>query len=311
MRGKKTFIFYLNGKYLSENEAKIHCLDWGLHGYSVYDVSRTVNKATIFRLDEHIERFYNSLKCTEIDLNITPEEMKQIHIEVMKRNLHLLEENDDLILGVRATPGPMYEKEKPTVYVYPRLISFTKHAKFFKIGTHIIVSSFRHVPTQCMDTKVKHDSRLFMHMADREVKRLDPESWALMMDIYGNLAELTNANLFIVKKGAVITPSLRNCLPGTSRQVVLELCERLKIPAFERDIQLFDLYTADEAFQTACSYCILPISRVNTRYLWKQVPGPITKRLTNTYSEEIGLDIAEQYLSHLSELERSNISLTT
>jgi len=305
---RNEFLFYLNGTYVTSSQAKIHCLDWGLHGYSVYDVCRTVNKTRIFRLGEHIERLYNSLRCAEIDLEVTPDEMKLIHIEVMKRNAHLLGENDDMTIGVRVTPGPMYEEGRPTICVYARRIAFEKHAKFFRIGTHLVVPSVRHIPAQCIDPRVKHDARLFMHMADREARRLDPESGALMLDIYGNVAELTVANLFIVKRGAVITPNLRNCLPGISRQVVLELCGKLGMPAFERDIQMFDVYNADEAFQTATSYCMLPISRINTRHLWKKIPGPVTERLLAAYTEEIGVDIAEQYVRHLDEFERTRLS---
>jgi branched-chain amino acid aminotransferase len=297
-------MFYLNGEYVPSSKAKIHCLDWGFRGYGVYDVCRTVNKIEIFRLDEHIERLYNSLRCTEINLKMTPEEMKQIHIEVMKKNVHFLKKNDDMNIGVYVTPGPMFKEGNPTVWVYARVIKFQKYAKFFKIGTHLTVPSIRHVPSQCMDPKIKHTSRMFMHMADSEARRLESECWALMLDIYGNIAELTNSNLFIVKQETVITPTLRNCLPGTSRKVVLELCEKMKIPVFERDIQLFDVYNADEVFQTATTYGIFPVSRINKRLLWDEIPRPITKRLLSAYSEEMGLDIVEQFLSHLSEFEK-------
>jgi branched-chain amino acid aminotransferase len=107
-----------------------------------------------------------------------------------------------------------------------------------------------------------------------------------------------------VKNGEVITASTRNVLPGVSRQTVLELCKKLGIPSAEKDFQLYDVYNADEAFKTGTSYRMMPVSRINLRHIWKEIPGPITRRLLEAYSEEMGLDIAEQYLNHLSEEER-------
>jgi branched-chain amino acid aminotransferase len=218
----------------------------------------------------------------------------------MNRNLHFLGENDDAWISARITSGHRYERGRATTIVTFVPLPFKAYAKFFKIGTHLAVPSIRHVPPQCMDPKIKYDSRLFMHMADREVRRAYPDSRTLLLDVDGNIAELTDATFFMVKNQTVITPSTRNVLTGVSRQVVLELCEKLGIPVLESDIQLYDAYTADEAFQSGTSYRMLPVSRINGRRLWKNIPGPITRRLLNAYSEEFGLDIEEQYLSHLS-----------
>jgi len=304
---EKEYVFYVNGEYVPWNEAKISVLDSGCHGDSVYDTLRTVSRTNIFRIDDHIERLYSSCNAADIDPGIGPEEMKKIMMEVTKRNAPLLSENDDAWVFARVTSGSMFEGGKPTVIVFFLPLLFKRYAKFFKLGTHLVVTQVRHVPAQCIDPKIKNDSRLFMHIADREVRRSNPECRTLMMDINGNISELTDANFFIVKKGEVITPTTSNVLPGVSRQIVLELCEKLEIKAFEKDIQLYDVYNADEAFQTGTSYRMLPVSRINRRHLWKEIPGPITKRLLKAYNEEIGLDIAEQYLSHLSEEEREEL----
>jgi branched-chain amino acid aminotransferase len=300
----KNYLFYLNGDYVPVGEAKISVLDAGLNGDSVFDTLRTVNRNRVIRMEHHLERLYSSCKAAEIDPGIKPEKMKEIITEVMNRNAGLLEENDDAWISVRITSGYRYEKGKATVIVSFVPLPFKTYAKYFKLGTHLAVPTIRHVPPQCMDPKIKYDARLFMHMADRETKRAFPESRTLLLDLDGNIAELTDASFFIVKNGQVLTPTERNILPGVSRQIVLELCEKLKIPVSERDIQLYDAYTADEAFQSGTSYRMLPVSRINGRHLWKKVPGPVTGRLLAAYSEEIGIDIEEQYLSHLSHAER-------
>ena len=298
------YVFYINGEYLPMSEAKISVLDSVCHGDSVYDTLRTVNRTRIFRIDDHIERLFASCRAADIDPGMSPGEMKEILTEVLNRNKHLLAENDDAWIIPRISSGSLLGYGDPTIMVMFVTLPFMWHAKSFKLGVRLIVPTVRHVPPECLDPKIKCDARLFMHIAEREVKRADPEAAPLMLDLNGNVAELTDANFFIVKKGEVITPPTRNVLPGVSRQVVLEICETLRIPAHEKDFQLYDVYNADEAFRTGTSYRMLPVSRINMRHLWKTVPGPITQRLLDAYNEEIGLDIAEQYLSHLSDDER-------
>jgi len=300
---EKDYVFYLNGDFVPRGEAKISVLDAGLNGDVVYDTLRTVNRTQVFRIEAHLERLYRSCRAADIDPGMNPGQMTEIIRDVMNRNVDLLDKNDDAWISVRITSGSRFERGKSTVIVSFVPLPFKAYAKYFILGTHLVVPPIRHVPPQCMDPKIKHDSRLFMHMADREVKRAYPEARTLLLDLDGNIAELTDASFFIVKKGRVITPSRRNVLPGVSRQVILELCEKLNIPASEMDIQLYDAYTADEAFQSGTSYRMLPVSRINGRRLWKAVPGPVTKRLLAAYSEAIGLDIEKQYLSHLSEEE--------
>lgn len=301
------YVFYLNGDYVPMSEAKISVLDSVCHGDSVYDALRTANRTRVFRIDEHVDRLYASCKAADIDPGISPEEMKRIIMELVSRNAHLLGDNDDAWIIPRVSSGSLLGHGEPTIMVIFVHLPFRSYAKYFRLGVHVIVPPVRHVPPECMDPKIKYDARLFMHIAEREVRRIDPECGALMLDIHGNVSELTDANFFIVTKGEVITPPTRNVLPGVSRQVVLELCEKLKIPAAERDFQLYDVYNADEAFRTGTSYRMMPVSRINNRHLWKTVPGPITRRLLDAYSQEMGLDIAEQYLSHLSVEEREEL----
>jgi branched-subunit amino acid aminotransferase/4-amino-4-deoxychorismate lyase len=297
-------VFYLNGEWLPFAEARVSVLDAVCHGDSVYDTLRTVNRSTIFRVDDHLERLYASCRAAQIEPAVERGELGRILHEAVDRNVHLLEENDDAWLLPRISSGSLIAPGPAHTLVAFIPLPFTLNARFFKLGTHLIVPTIRNVPPQCMDPKVKSDSRLFMHIAEREVKRLDPDAKPLMLDVHGNVTELTDASFFIVKKGEVVTAPTRNVLPGVSRQVVLELCERLGVPAAERDFQLYDVYNADEAFQTGTSYRMLPVSRVNHRHLWMDVPGPVTARILEAYGEEMGLDIAEQFLSHLDEAER-------
>jgi branched-chain amino acid aminotransferase len=296
------YIYYLNGDYVPLSEAKVSVLDSVCHGDSVFDTMRTVKKTRVFRIDDHLERLYSSCKAADIDPGMGPEEMKQIIMEVANRNQHFLADNEDAWILPRISSGSLRVSKGPaTVMVLFIPLPYRSHAICFKTGAHLIVPTVRQVPPQCMDPKIKHDSRLFMHIAEREAKRIDAHCGTLLLDIHGNVAELTDASFFIVKDGEVITPPSQYVLPGVSRKVVLELCAKLKIPAYEKDFQLYDVYNADEAFRTGTSYRLLPVSRINLRHLWKEIPGPVTRRLLDAYKEEMGLDFVEQYVSHLKD----------
>jgi branched-chain amino acid aminotransferase len=295
------FTYYLDGKYVPMSEAKVFVLDPVCHGDSVFDTMRTVHRDRIFRVDDHIARLCASCRAADLEPRESPAELKDVCHALLERNRDLLAENDDAWILPRVAAGG--QGGSSTVVAFAPL-PFRRHAPFFELGTHLVVPTVRHVPPQCLDPKIKYDARLFMHIGEREAKRIDPDSRTLPLDIDGNVAELTDANVFIVKNGEVVTPPLRNTLPGVSKTVVLELCGSLGIPAAERDFQLFDVYNADEMFQTGTSYRMLPVSRVNQRHLWKSVPGPITAQLLEAYGKELGLDIAEQYLSHLDSDER-------
>ena len=103
-----------------------------------------------------------------------------------------------------------------------------------------------------------------------------------------------------MKDGVVATPKGQFVLEGITRGVVLDLAGGLGLPAEERDLDLFDAYTADEAFLTSTSLCICPISKFNGTAIGQGiVPGPVTQRLISAFSDVAGMDYVEQYLSHL------------
>ena len=97
-----------------------------------------------------------------------------------------------------------------------------------------------------------------------------------------------------------MTPREQYILAGISRSTTLELASELGLETAETDIDLYDAYTADEAFVTSTSFCICPVISVNGSVIGEgSIPGPITRRLLNAYSGLVGIDIAGQYLSRL------------
>jgi branched-chain amino acid aminotransferase len=151
-----------------------------------------------------------------------------------------------------------------------------------------------------MSPRAKVHNYVNMVQAELEVKAQNPKAWAILLDIHGNIAEGMGSNFFIVKNGVVITPRDQYVLGGISRETVLELARQLRLEAKEADIDLFDAYTAEEAFVTSTSFCICPVGSINGSTIGTgEIPGPVTGRLLQAYSELVGIDIVQQYLLHL------------
>ncbi len=115
-----------------------------------------------------------------------------------------------------------------------------------------------------------------------------------MLDLQGNVTETNGANFLIVEKGTIVSPTTRNILPGISRQVVIELAEKLAIPFVERDLPLSAAMSADEAFLSSTPYCLLPVSAINGVVIGDGKPGTIFRRLLDSWSEMVGLDVRHQ-----------------
>jgi len=132
------------------------------------------------------------------------------------------------------------------------------------------------------------------NLAELEASDVDPEGWPILTDSRGNLTEGVGYNLFIVAKDVIRTPGDRGVLQGVSRAMVFDLGRELGIPVIEEDLQPYDLYTAEEAFFTSTSPCVLPVTRVDRRPIGAGKPGPVVARLLAAWSETVGVDIVAE-----------------
>ena len=183
----------------------------------------------------------------------------------------------------------------PTVCAHTFPLPFGLWAKKMREGAHVVTPSIRHVPPQCFDPKMKYRSRMHYFLADHEARLVDPEAVALLLDLDGNVTETSGANFLILERGVIVSPTLRNILPGISRQTVIELAAKLGIPFVERDIQVHSVMNAGEAFLASTPFCLLPVTRINGVTIADGQPGPIFRRLLAAWSELVGLDIAGQF----------------
>ena len=299
-------IAYLNGEYLAESQVLLPFRDRGfLYGDAVFDTTRTFGHR-IFRLREHVERLYRSMRYLRIDPALTPAQMAEVTEEVLERNRHLLDPGEDYWVSQRVSRGvASVDGEEParagaTVVVECTPLPLRERANLYRDGIRVIVPAQRRTPPDALSPRAKTSNYLNMIVADQEVTAIDPGAWAVLLDMQGHLAEGRGSNLFLVSEGQLLTPRALNVLPGISRQTVIELATELGIPCREVDLDLYDAYAADEAFLTSTSLCICPVRSINGMQVGgEELFGPVTLKLIERYRALVGCDFVEQYRRHL------------
>ena len=295
-------IAYVNGEIVPESRATVSINDVGfLYGDAVFDTTRTFN-GVIFRLSEHLDRFYSSLKYMRIDPGMTKREMADVTMRVLDHNLKLRGENEDYWVSQRVSRGSRTPKglTRPTVVIECFPLPLRARAPLYRDGLQLVTPSIRRTPPESQSPRAKVHNYVNIVQADLEVKAQNADAAALMLDVNGNLCEGMGANIFLVRDGEIYTPREQYILAGISRSVAVELAHELAIPVHETDLDLYDAYTADEVFVTSTSYCICPVASVNGSAPSNSgIPGPVTGRLMDAYSGLVGMDFAAQYLAHL------------
>ena len=300
-------VAYYNGEILPESQVLLPFRDRGfLFGDAVFDTARTFEHKP-FRLKEHVDRLYRSLRYLRIYPGLSPAETVSISEQVLERNLHLIDKEDDYWMTQRVSRGSLsVERDlsssgRPTVIVECTPLPLKARAKLFRDGVEVIVPATRRPGPEVQSPRAKTHNYLNLVLADMEARAVNPAAWAVLLDQQGNLAEGLGSNLFLVRDGRLLTPMARNVLPGVSRATVIELAESLAIPFAEQDLDLYDAYTAEEAFLTSTSLCMCPIKSINGALVGGgKFPGPVTQRLTDAYIKLAGCDFVAQYLRHLS-----------
>jgi len=299
-------IAYHNGQFLPESQVRVPFRDRGFkYGDAVFDTTRTFGHR-VFKLGEHVERLYRSLRYLRIDPGMPPARMSEITEEVLHRNLPLLEPDEDYWVTQRVSRGldpgerRLFGQDGPTVIVECLPLPLRERARLYRDGIRVLVPSVRRTPPESLSPRTKTHNYLNVIAGDLEVKARDPEAWAILLDTAGNLAEGIGSNIFLVRGGALATPHEQQVLAGISRQTVIDLARAAGLTVVEKDLDLFDAYTADEVFLTSTSLCICPVRSVNDVAIGGgRVPGPVTGQLTEAYCRFVDFDFVAQYLKRL------------
>ena len=296
---------FFNGELVHESEAKISIYDSALmFGDMVFEMTRSFNKKQ-FKLKEHIERLYTGCKILRIPLEMSPEEMEKACYQTIEANNHLFGDDDEHRLMIDVSRGLLgiYNgiegvQPGPNIIIadFPLRWTVRDMGVLFDNGINAVITSQRAIPASLMEPKIKNRSRLFYLMANIEASLMKGDNnWALLLDPDGFIAEGSGDNFFIIKDNKIISPEGRNMLRGISREYVMNvLGPELGFEVIEKNIEPYDVYTADEAFMTGTPFCMLPVTSLNGVKVSDGKVGKNFNSLLNLWSNKAELDIAQQ-----------------
>ncbi|MCF7874755.1 MAG: branched-chain-amino-acid transaminase [Candidatus Omnitrophica bacterium] len=277
---------YLNGKLVDKSKAKISVFDHGyLYGDGVFEGIRSYNKL-IFKLKEHIDRLYESAHSIMINVPLRKEEMEKAIVETVKANklkdayirVILSRGEGDLGLDPRKCRG------NQTLVIIADKISLFPN-KLYKEGMEIVT-----VPTvrnlcEAVNPQIKSLNYLNNVLAKIEAINSGHQE-GLMLDHLGYVAECTGENIFVVKRGELFTPpQCMGTLRGITRDTVLDISKKLKIPTHEHVLTRHEFYISDESFLTGTAAEIVPVVKVDGRKIGDGKPGKIAKKIMDEFQK--------------------------
>ena len=297
-------VVYVNGRYVPEAEASVSIFDSALmFGDMVFEMTRSYRRRQ-FKLREHLERLYRSVKMLRIPLEMSIDEMEALVHEVIARNRDAIGEDDEDRVMINVSRGPLSiywpifgGDVGPTVIISVFPLSWTMGCAgdLYDRGVHAVTPAQRAIPADLLEPKMKNRSRLHYMMANLQVSLVgDPHAWALLLDPDGFIAEGTGSNFFIVVDGELLTPEPRNVLRGITRRHTMDLAAKKGIAVRECNIELYDVINAEEAFFTSTPYMILPCTKINGTPIGTGGVGPVTGHLQQAWNEDIGMDVFAQ-----------------
>lgn len=278
---------WLDGKIVDEAEAKVSVFDHGLlYGDGIFEGIRFYN-GRVFRLTEHIERLYLSAKALLLKMPWTLEEVCEATLQTIRANgltdgyirLVVTRGVGDLGLNPYLCPSPSMFVIASGITLYP--------AELYDNGLEVVTCSTRRPTPASLSPQVKSLNYLNNVMAKVEALKAGAKE-GLMLNEQGYVAECTGDNVFIVKKGEVITPPVSDgSLDGITRQVIFELCAELEITIREASMARYDVYTADESFLTGTAAETIPMVKLDEREIGDGKPGPISLKLIGAYRQKV------------------------
>lgn len=283
---------WMDGRFVDWESANVHVLSHTLHyGLGAFEGIRCYlcddGNSAIFRLEEHINRFFNSAHIGQITIPFSKEEMIDAIIETIKINE--LKESyirpivfiGDGAMGIDPQDNPI--RVAIAVWKWGAYLG----DEGLNNGIRVKTSSFTRHHVNIMMTKAKICGNYVNSvLAKREIVQ-DGYDEAVILDTEGYVCEATGENVFIVESGDLKTPPLTSVLPGITRDSVMAIALDRGIRVIEERFTRDELYTAGEAFFTGTAAEITPIKEVDNRSIGNGKPGEITKTIQNIFFDII------------------------
>lgn len=277
---------YINGEFFPKEEAKVSVFDHGLlYGDGVFEGTRAYN-GRVFKFDEHIDRLYDSAKAINLTIPLSKEEMKEAHLETLRRN-----KLTDAYIRTVVTRGPGDLGLDPrkcsrasVIIIADRITLYPQ--EFYENGLRLITVPTRRNLAETVNPMIKSLNYLNNILAKIEANLAGvPE--AIMLNQDGYVAECTGDNIFIIKGKTLVTPaSVHGALKGITRDVALELAAGIGLEVREELLTRYHLYVADESFLTGTAAEVIPVVEIDGRKIGTGTPGPYTRQLVKLYREK-------------------------
>ena len=276
---------WIDSKYVELAEAKIPILDWGfLRSDATYDVVH-VWKGRFFRLDKHIDRFFESAKKLRMPCQISRDELKKILANCVSKG-----KLESAYVEMIQTRGMSPKFVRDPRLATPRVMAFAvpfgwilKQEDFEK-GLNVLLTDIKRIPPSSVDPTIKnyHWMDLVTGMLDAYEKGNDT---AVLVDENNNITEGPGFNLFCINDSGIFTPD-HGVLEGITRQSVFDLAKELHLPIMKKSISVEELYNAEELFATSTAGGIMPITKVSGKEIGKGSVGNLTRQLHKLYWEK-------------------------
>lgn len=280
-------LIWFDGEWVDWREAKIHVLTHTLHyGMGVFEGVRayqTDNGTTIFRLEEHTNRLFNSAKIMNMDIGYSKDEINQAQREaVTKNNLDSAYIRPMCFYGSEGMGLRADGLKVHTIIAAWEWGSYLGEDNM-KNGLRVRTSSFTRHHVNIAMTKAKANGNYINSMLALQEALTDGYDEALLLDVDGFVAEGSGENVFIIRDGMIYTPDLTSALAGITRDTIVTLARDLGYKVIEKRITRDEVYCADEAFFTGTAAELTPIRELDNRTIGSGTRGPITEKLQALY----------------------------
>jgi branched-chain amino acid aminotransferase len=276
-QGSGTPTIWLDGKWCDKSTAMVSVYDHGLlYGDGVFEGIRAYG-GKIFRLDQHLERLYDSAKAIWLTIPVPRDELAAVTEEAVRRSgiaeayiRHVITRGvGDLGLDPRKCPTPSVLIIVDTIKLWPEPV--------YEAGLNVVTAGTPIPQRESLSPRVKSLNYLAHILAKIEGIHAGADE-VLMLDSAGSVAEGSGQNLFVVKAGQLRTPPpYAGILKGVTRDAVIEIAHHAGYPLDESILNRYDVYTADEAFFTGTASEVVAIRQVDGRVIGSGKAGPITR----------------------------------
>ncbi|MGJ8656752.1 MAG: aminotransferase class IV [Akkermansiaceae bacterium] len=280
----KDIIVYIDGKLVHRDQAGISPFDSSVQNGDTCWEGLRLYDGKIFKLEEHLDRLYNSASLLRYQGLPTREEI----IEAIKKTLDANNMHDAVHLRLILSRGLKY-----TSGLDPRIN--TKGCSLFILAEHkapvydqsgltLITAKQRRPFANVLDQHIHSSNQLTSILAKLEANDAGADD-ALMLDTEGNLAETNATHVFLVKDNTILTSTTKACPTGITRDTLIKMCAEHSFPLEIRDIPEAEIHLADEVFCTGTMGEIIAVTKVDNTIYNNGQPGTMTLKLAKIYKE--------------------------